>query len=134
VNKKIRKILVVDDDKKATEFLKLELEDYIDNVIVITANSGYEGLSKIMSGDIDLLLTDIAMPDMDGYELFSRTKEMNRELPIIMMTGFGYDPNHVVVRSRKGGLQDVIYKPFDTKKLIRMIREKLDSGDSGDEV
>jgi two-component system, sensor histidine kinase SagS len=74
------------------------------------------------------------MPDMDGYELFSRTKEMNSELPIIMMTGFGYDPNHVVVKSRMKGLKDVIFKPFDTQKLVKMIRERIVSGDSGDET
>jgi excinuclease UvrABC nuclease subunit len=134
VNVRIRTILVVDDEKKVTEFLKLELEDNCSNIKVITANSGYEGLSSIMSGGVDLLLTDIAMPDMDGYELFSRTKEMNSELPIIMMTGFGYDPNHVVVKSRMKGLKDVIFKPFDTQKLVKMIRERIVSGDSGDET
>ena len=131
---KIRTILVVDDDKEVTDFLKLELEDNCKNIKVITANCGYDGLRSIMSGEVDLMLTDIAMPDMDGYELFSRTKEMNKDLPIIMMTGFGYDPNHVVVKSRVDGLKDVIFKPFDTVKLIKLIREKIGSGDSGDET
>lgn len=132
--KKSHKILVVDDEKKVTDYLKLELEDNCENITVFTANSGYEGLRSIMSGDIDLLLTDIAMPDMDGYELFSRAKEINDKLPIIMMTGFGYDPNHVVVKSKMDGLKDVIFKPFDTVKLIKMIRERIISGDSGDDA
>ncbi len=130
---KVRNILVVDDEKEVTDFLKLELEDNCKNVNVITANSGYEGLRSIMSGDIDLLLTDIAMPDMDGYELFSRTRELNSELPVIMMTGFGYDPNHVVVKARIDGLKYVIFKPFDTQKLIKMIRERIVSGETGDD-
>ena len=130
----IRKILVVDDEREVTDFIKLELEDNCHNIKVITANCGYEGLRSVMSGDIDLMITDIAMPDMDGYELFSRTKEMNNDLPIIMMTGFGYDPNHVVVKSRMDGLKDVIFKPFETDKLIKMIRERISSGDSGDEA
>ncbi|MFC1887463.1 response regulator [Candidatus Cloacimonadota bacterium] len=133
MSKKIRKILVVDDEREVTDFIKLELEDYCHDVEVITANCGYEGLRCIMSGDIDLMLTDIAMPDMDGYELYSRTREMNSKLPIIMMTGFGYDPNHVVVKSRTDGLKDVIFKPFDTQKLIKMIKERIVPGDSGDE-
>jgi FixJ family two-component response regulator len=65
------------------------------------------------------------MPDMDGYELYSRTKEFNEDLPIIMMTGFGYDPDHVVVKSRKAGLQDVIFKPFNIKKLTDKIKKRI---------
>ena len=129
-----KKILVVDDEKEVTEYLKLELEDLCPKLIVVCANSGYEGLRNIMSGEIDLLLTDIAMPDMDGYELFSRAKELNNELPIIMMTGFGYDPNHVVVKSKIAGLKEVIFKPFDIQKLINMLKERLDCRDPGNEI
>ena len=120
-----KRILVVDDEKEVTEYLKLELEECCLDWRVICKNSGYEALQQIMEGNIDLLLTDIAMPDMDGYELYARTKELNDEIPIIMMTGFGYDPNHAVVKSRKAGLQDVIFKPFDIQKLFEMIRKKI---------
>lgn len=126
--------MVVDDEKEVTDYLKLELEDSCPDFRVVVANSGYEGLRNIMSGNVDLLLTDIAMPDMDGYELFSRTQELNNQIPIIMMTGFGYDPNHVVVKSKGAGLEDVIFKPFDTNKLICMIKEKLVSREPDDET
>jgi DNA-binding NtrC family response regulator len=75
-----------------------------------------------MRGEVDLLLTDIAMPDMDAYELYSRSKELNENLPIIMMTGFGYDPNHAVVKARKDGLQNIVFKPFDTEVLAALIQ------------
>ncbi len=120
-----KKILIVDDEIEVTDYLKMELEDNCKDFQVTCKNSGYEGLNRIMRGDIDLLLTDIAMPDMDGYELYSRTRELNENLPIIMMTGFGYDPNHVVVKSKKAGLHDVIFKPFEIQKLISLIRKRL---------
>jgi len=123
------KILIVDDVVDVTEFLKIELEEYCEkfceNYEIICKNSGYEALDVIMKGDVSLLLTDIAMPDMDGYELYSRSKELFEDLPIIMMTGFGYDPNHVVVKSKKDGLEDVIFKPFDIDKLVKMIHSRL---------
>jgi DNA-binding NtrC family response regulator len=119
------KILVVDDEVSMTEFLKEELKNCCQDVEVITKNQGYEALNRIMQGDIDLLLTDIAMPDMDGYELFKRVKDYDSNIPIIMMTGFGYDPNHAIVKSRQEGLQDVIFKPFDVQQLFSLIKKRI---------
>ena len=120
-----KNILIVDDEKDVTDFLKIELEDCCGGLNVITKNSGYEALKVVFQGEIDLLITDIAMPDMDGYELYSRTKECNENLPIIMMTGFGYDPNHAVVKSKKAGLKNVVFKPFDMNKLVSILKGKL---------
>lgn len=119
------RILIVDDDKSITSYLKLELQECCSELEVICENAGYQALKRVMSGGIDLLLTDIAMPDMDGYELYSRTKEINEKMPIIMMTGFGYDPDHVVVRTKKAGLQDVVFKPFNMKKLTDKIKKRI---------
>ena len=113
------RILVVDDEPNVTEYVKLELEDRGFEVVV--ENTGYEALQHVMQGDIDVMITDIAMPDMDGFELYRRSRELNDDLPIIMMTGFGYDPNHTVVKARKGGLQNVMFKPFDTDELVERI-------------
>ncbi len=119
------RILIVDDDISITDYLKMELQECCSELEVICENEGYLALKRIMTGGIDLLLTDIAMPDMDGYELYSRAKEFNEDLPIIMMTGFGYDPDHVVVKSRKAGLQDVVFKPFDIQKLTDKIKKRI---------
>ncbi len=120
-----KRILVVDDDKEITEYLKIELEECCGDWRVICKNSGFEALQQIMEANVDLLLTDIAMPDMDGYELYARTRELNDKIPIIMMTGFGYNPNHAIVKSKKAGLQDVVYKPFDIKKLCELIEKRI---------
>jgi CheY-like chemotaxis protein len=90
-----------------------------------SACDGLKALQMIMSGKVDLVLTDIAMPDMDGYELFWRVKDYDDKIPVIMMTGFGYDPNHVLVRAKVDGLKDVLFKPFDVEKLVELIDQKL---------
>lgn len=118
-------VLVVDDEASVTEYLKLDLEEHNPNIKVICQNTGYEALKEIMEGSVDLLLTDIAMPDMDGYELYSRAKDYDKNLTIIMMTGFGYDPGHAVVKSREDGLRDVVFKPFDIQKLSDLIQKRI---------
>ncbi len=126
-------ILVVDDEVEVTEFLKSELKEHDENFVVITYNTGYEALKKVQNNGVDLVLTDIAMPDMDGYELYSRIKEIRENLPIIMMTGFGYDPNHTVVNAKKAGLRDVIFKPFEMDKLVSLIYRRLEDAKTNKE-
>ncbi len=120
-----RIICIVDDEEGLIVDLKLQLEALRPQWKVQGYNNGLDALREIISGDIDLVLTDIAMPDMDGYELFWRIKDYNPDLPVIMMTGFGYDPNHVLVRAKSDGLQDILFKPFDLDKLIALIDTKL---------
>ncbi len=119
------KIVIVDDEKDITDGLKDELEDITDEYDIKCFNTGYEALNEVFKGGTDLVLSDIAMPDMDGYELFKRIKDTYPELPIIMMTGFGYDPNHVLVNIKKFGRVDVLLKPFDIEKLILKMTKKL---------
>jgi DNA-binding NtrC family response regulator len=119
------KILVVDDEQEITEYLEDEIPEYLDNCKIVSFNAGYDALQYAMENDIDLLLTDIAMPDMDGHQLFTRVKELKPNLPVIMMTGFGYDPNHAVVKCKSDGLKDVIFKPFNMIKLIALINKRV---------
>jgi DNA-binding NtrC family response regulator len=122
-NKKI--IIVVDDEPDITEFLCTELEDFDENLKVLCFENGLLALQFLQQNKADLLITDIAMPDMDGYELYSRVSDLRPQLPIIMMTGFGYDPNHTVVNAKKAGLKDVVFKPFDINKLMTIIYQRL---------
>ncbi len=119
------KILIVDDEQSVTDFLELELGEL--GYEVITENSAYEALSHVMQNEVDLVLTDIAMPDMDGYQLYSRIREHDENLPVVMMTGFGYDPSHVVVKCRRDGMQDIVFKPFDIDQLDNVLKRNLDS-------
>jgi two-component system, sensor histidine kinase SagS len=112
-------LLVVDDEPAITGMLSDDLTEA--GFRVITANSGYEALRYIMQGDADAVISDIAMPDMDGCELLTRAKELRPELPVILMTGFGYDPNHVLLRSRQVGVDGILFKPFAVEDLIKRI-------------
>lgn len=118
-------VCIVDDEEELVANLKIELSELRPAWKIITFSSGLEALQEILKGRVNLVLTDIAMPDMDGYELFWRIKDYDENLPVIMMTGFGYDPNHVLVRSRVDGLKDIIYKPFDVEKLAELIDMRL---------
>ncbi len=118
-------ICIVDDEEGLIVNLKLQLEASRPQWKVLGFNNGLDELKEIIGGGIDLVITDIAMPDMDGYELFWRIKDHDPELPVIMMTGFGYDPNHVLVRAKSNGLQDILFKPFETEKLIALIEAKF---------
>lgn len=124
----VKNILVVDDDREIVCYLQEELSKKLPELNVIAAESGIQALTHVLSGEIDLLITDIAMPDLDGYELFSRARESNSRLPVIMMTGFGYDPNHTIVRARGDGLEpdDIVFKPFDSDTMIEVIKAHLD--------
>jgi DNA-binding NtrC family response regulator len=118
-------ICIVDDEEELVKNLKLEIKALRPEWEIHTFSDGLKALQEIMNGKVDLVLTDIAMPDMDGYELFWRIKDYDTAIPVIMMTGFGYDPNHVLVRAKVDGLQDVIFKPFDVEKLVDLIDKKL---------
>ena len=120
-----QKVIVVDDEIDIVDFLKSEIEEYDENIEVICFNNGLDAFYHIQQNNCNLLITDIAMPDMDGFELYSRVSELRPNLPIIMMTGFGYDPNHTVVNAKKAGLKDVIFKPFDMNKLMALIYQRI---------
>jgi two-component system, sensor histidine kinase SagS len=121
----VRIICIIDDEEELTENLSLEIKDLRPEWTVLPFQSGLDAIKEIMKGKVDMVVTDIAMPDMDGYELFWRIKDYDENMPVIMMTGFGYDPNHVLVRSRQDGLQDILYKPFDAAKLVDLIEKRL---------
>ena len=70
-------------------------------------------------------LVDIRLPDLDGYEAFKRLREVQPNVPIILMTGFGWDPSHSIVKARQEGLQTVLYKPFRADRLMEAVEQAL---------
>lgn len=118
-------ICIVDDEDELVQNLKYEISALRPQWEILTFADGMKAMQEIIKGHVDLVLTDIAMPDMDGYELFWRVKDYDESIPVIMMTGFGYDPNHVLVRAKVDGLKDVLFKPFDTEKLVELIDTRL---------
>ena len=85
-----------------------------------------EALERVAKEKFDLALSDVVMPNMDGHELYLHVREHHPELPVLMMTAFHYDRDHVIKRSRLEGLSGVIFKkPVDPVRLRDTIAESL---------
>jgi len=118
------RILVVDDDTGICLTLKEILEAAGCQVAI--ASDGAEGLRRIRSESFDVVLSDVVMPKMDGYELYCAVRKLRPDLPVLMMTAFHYDKDHVIKRSRMEGLEGVIFKkPVDTRRLKEIIAETV---------
>ena len=89
------------------------------------AGDGAAAKEMISRTRYDLVISDIKMPGASGYEVFAAAKEADSETQVILITGFGYDPNHSVVRATKHGLSAVLLKPFKVKKLLSECRSAL---------
>jgi two-component system NtrC family response regulator len=114
-------ILIVDDEKNYPFVLSAVLEE--EGYNTITASNGIEALEKIKTHDIDLVLTDIKMPGMDGMALMSHIKAYNPDLPIIIMTAHGtVEKGEEAV---KQGAHSYIFKPFQNEQLILSVKIAL---------
>jgi len=118
-----RRILVVDDEDVIRETVSDVLRGC--GCEIESAADGDEGIARIREQEFDLVLSDIKMPTHNGYEVFAAVKERNKDCPVILMTGFGYDPNHSIVRARREGLAAVLFKPFKVEQLLGEIRTAI---------
>lgn len=119
------RVLVVDSDEDVRNEAHRLLERH--GCIVETSDSGAHALSMVRSCPTDqmydAILSDLRLPDMSGYELFVKLKEILGSVPMILMTGFGWDPGHTIVKARQAGLlpKAVLYKPFRLEQLLDTI-------------
>jgi CheY-like chemotaxis protein len=116
-------ILVADDEPNIRQTICDVLRKY--HVDVTIASNGAEAITDLEQLDFDLVLSDIKMPDKTGYDVFAAARKKSLTLPVILMTGFGYDPNHCIVRASQEGLQAVLFKPFKVDQLLAEIRKAL---------
>ncbi|MBW2356620.1 MAG: sigma-54-dependent Fis family transcriptional regulator, partial [Deltaproteobacteria bacterium] len=112
-------VLIVDDEKNYPLILSAVLED--EGFETLVANSGQEALKILESADIDLVLTDMKMPQMDGIELLEKIKELDPDLPVIMMTAYGTVDK--AVEAMQKGAYNYILKPFDNAQLVLYVRK-----------
>ena len=92
---------------------------------VETARDAHEALALARQTPYSAAVVDIRLPDLDGYETYRRLREVQPGVPIILMTGFGYDPSHSIVKARQEGLRTVLYKPFRADRLEEAIEGAL---------
>jgi two-component system, sensor histidine kinase SagS len=98
---------------------------------VETAHDAHEAIALMRQASYSAALVDIRLPDLDGYETFKRLREVQPNVPIILMTGFGWDPTHSIVKARQDGLQTVLYKPFRSDRLMEAVEQALRSNAAG---
>lgn len=115
-----RLVLVVDADEAVRSAAHSLLERY--GCIVEAAHDGEEAILMVrnLTGGLqyDAILADIRLPDMSGYQFMLRLQELLEFVPLILMTGYGYDPGHSIVKARQAGLKDVLFKPFRLDMLL----------------
>ena len=120
----VKKILLVEDDKKISELVKQSLVN--EGYFVDQSFDGESGYYKIIEDQPDLVILDIMMPKMNGYKVCAKVREIGVKTPIIMLTAKGgeYD----VEEGLDTGANDYLRKPFSTVELLARIRKLLKTG------
>lgn len=124
-----RRVLIADDQPKIRQIIGSVLRNRGARVTV--CNGGGEAIRALETASIeqevpyDLVVSDIRMPDHNGYEVFAAAKKYRGDIPVILMTGFGYDPHHSIVRASQEGLQSVLFKPFQIEQLVETVKKAL---------
>jgi CheY-like chemotaxis protein len=120
-----KRILVVDADEGVRSAAHELLGRY--GCEVETAHNAEEAFVMVRSFHYDAVLADIRLPDMTGFDCFYQLKQINEHLAVILMTGFGYDPAHSIVKARQHGLKSVLYKPFRLEQLLTEVEKAVAS-------
>jgi len=127
-----RTILVAD----AQDTIRVRVHEILGQLgaVVETVADGQTAVAQARHSPYSLALVDIRLPDMKAYDVFRRLREVQPDLPVIFITGFGYDPSHAIVKARQEGLKYVLFKPFKPDKLIELVelalRDRDANGDS----
>ncbi len=111
---KNRNILIIDDEPDVCDLLRIYLESQ--NWLVTTVDSPFGAFKLLEKQSFFLVFTDIAMPEMDGYEFIKKIREKGVPSQIALMTGFGYNPKHTLVKINKKCKYPIFFKPFEFKK------------------
>jgi len=115
-----KKILVVDDEPRMVQLISLNLK--LEGFTTVSAPDGYQALEKVTREMPDLVLLDIMMPDMDGFETLKRIREISA-VPVIFLSVKGEEPDRV--RGLDLGADDYITKPFSPRELVSRIKAVL---------
>jgi len=128
-----RRVLVVDADQSVRLHAHDLLERY--GCLVETAHDATEALCMVRNAPEEhsyhAVISDIRLPDMSGHQLYIRLQDLMDPCPMVLMTGFGYDPGHSIVKARQAGLhpKGILYKPFRLDQLLETIETIMASAD-----
>ena len=111
-----QRVLVVDNDERVRKSAHSILGRL--GCIVETARDGKEAVTLAKLSRYDTMLADIKLPDLTGFEVYSALRQAQPTAHVILMTGFGYDSTHSIVKAKQAGLRYVLYKPFRVDQLL----------------
>ncbi|NNN04727.1 MAG: response regulator, partial [Elusimicrobia bacterium] len=120
-----KSVLIVEDNADLVEVLMLFLASVSRNLSITSARSGFEALEKIKDEAPSLVILDVMMPGMDGFEVLARLRRLpdGERVPVLVLTGY----SEAVDRARAAGAKDVLLKPFEknlfVKKVLHLLQE-----------
>ena len=117
------RILIVDDDPQVRAFLKKRLE--MNSFECDLSENGAEGLEKIKQTDYDLVLTDIKMPVMDGFEMITQMRKNNNDLPVVIILS-AYTELNQLRKAIQQGAHDYLTKPFNLHEMDITVQRDLE--------
>lgn len=127
------KVLVVEDEDSIRKFVKINLER--EGFDVLEAGTGEEGLELAAKNEIDIVILDLMLPGIDGYEVCKRLREQSEELGIIMLTAKSQDLDKIM--GLEFGTDDYMTKPFNPMELVLRVKslaKRLESDDADDSI
>jgi len=115
-----RRILVVDDEERMVRFIRMNLEH--DGFQVVEAFNGKQAIDKLRETTPDLILLDVMMPDLDGFDVLETIRE-HSNVPVIMLTAKGEEDDRV--RGLELGADDYVTKPFSPREMVSRVKAVL---------
>ncbi len=114
------RVLVVDNDERVRRAAHGLLGKW--GCIVETARDGKEALTMARLSTYDAMLADIRLPDLPGFDVYRQLRLAQPKARVILMTGYGYDPHHSLVKARQDGLRFILYKPFRVEQMLEALQ------------
>jgi CheY-like chemotaxis protein len=122
-------VVVLDDDLAVVTSLSDVLR--AERCVVHTATRPSAAFGILRNVKVDAVISDVVMPEMDGYEFYLKVKEEMPKLPVILMTAYNYDKDHILKRSRLRGLEGALFKkpvnPGKLRQMLAQLRQKADA-------
>ena len=116
------RVLVVDDEEDVRQLLSDILTS--DNHEVELASDGSQGIELFKKKDFDIVFTDLGMPAMSGWELAATIKDINKKVPVAIITGWNLYLNETELKEK--GVDLIVYKPFEVNRVLRLVQEGMD--------